>query len=130
MKNPHLLWRAVHELALADPDFGSWDNLLVRRIRKMPLKTFLRHPFTDEEMRLLKSLFCCSLHVYMHTCHASKLPTSTEIVNWVKKPIRSLHLSVYVEWYLLKCAVDAGNEEAKRLLREHLLQHSSKRKQL
>jgi len=130
MKNPYLYWRAVHELALGDPGFGSWDNLLVRRIRKMPFTTFQRHPFTDEEMRLLESLFCCSLHLYMHTNHASELPTTDEIVNFVKKPFRSLHLSVYVEWYLLKCAVDAGNEEAKRLLREHLLQYSSRRKQL
>jgi hypothetical protein len=62
----------------------------------------------------------------MHTKHASNLPTTTEIMDWVKKSIRSLHLSVYVEWYLLKRAVDAGNEEAKTLLQQHLLQHSRK----
>ncbi len=123
-----LYWRAIFELARGDSDFGTWDNTLVREIQRMSLEAFQGHPFTEFEMMSLRSLFNSSLHVLMHKKCASYPPTTAEIMAWVKKPIHSLHLPLYVKWYLLKRAVDAGNEEAKTLLREHLLQYSRERK--
>jgi hypothetical protein len=124
-----LFMRALFETLKGDLEFCHFLHSC-SKFQWMELKEFLSYPFTPQESRELRTLFCASMHYLMRTEHASELPSPIEIMAWVKTPNDGKFFPLYLKWYLLRIAIADGSEEvkeeAKTLLREHLLQHSRK----
>jgi hypothetical protein len=122
-RNSRLFLLAEFELLKASPNFCHPSHSF-KKFQRMDRQEFMAYHFNENELAKLRTLFCANLRSILPTEHPSELPTVSEVMQWVKTPNHCDRFPLYLKWFLLKLAVDAGNEEAKTLLKEHLHEHS------